>query len=104
MSLLPAIFLKLQNEILYKYAKQALTFLKTGEKKVIEYENLNFGEVVVGVSDTLCKYYLTPYLDKFNKKYPNIKIRIKCHNTPETVQLLKSNYTSCKRRQFKAIY
>src|SRR5690606_15488496 len=50
---------------------------------------LNFGEVVVGVSDTLCKYYLTPYLNKFNNKYPNIKIHIKCHNTPETVKLLK---------------
>lgn len=78
-----------QGEILYKYAKQALTFLRTGEKKVSEYENLNYGEVIVGVSDTLCKYYLTPYLDKFNNKYPNIRIQIKCHNTPETVKLLK---------------
>lgn len=77
------------HEILYKYAKQALAFLRTGEKKVSEYENLNYGEVIVGVSDTLCKYYLTPYLDKFNSKYPNIRIQIKCHNTPETVKLLK---------------
>lgn len=78
-----------QGEILYKYAKQAITFLKVGEKKVSEYENLNYGEVVVGVSDTLCKYYLTPYLNTFNNKYPNIRIHIKCHNTPETVKLLK---------------
>jgi len=78
-----------QGEILYKYAKQALTFLRTGEKKVYEYENLNYGEIIVGVSDTLCKYYLTPYLGKFYDKYPNIKIQIKCHNTPETVKLLK---------------
>ena len=78
-----------QGEILYKYAKQALTFIRTGEKKVSEYENLNYGEVIVGVSDTLCKYYLTPYLEKFNNKYPNIRIQIKCHNTPEKVKLLK---------------
>lgn len=78
-----------QGEILHKYAKQALTLLRAGEKKVSEYENLNYGEIVVGVSDTLCKYYLTPYLNIFNNKYPNIKIHIKCHNTPETVKLLK---------------
>ena len=78
-----------QGEILYKYAKQALSFLRTGEKKVSEYENLNYGEVIVGISDTLCKYYLTYYLDIFNNKYPKIKIHIKCHNTPETVKLLK---------------
>lgn len=78
-----------QGEILYKYAKQALSFLRTGEKKVSEYENLNYGEVIVGISDTLCKYYLTYYLDIFNNKYPNIKIHIKCHNTPETMKLLK---------------
>lgn len=78
-----------QGEILYKYARQALTFLKNGEKKVSEYESLNYGEIIVGVSDTLCRYYLTPYLDRFNNKYPNIKIQIKCYNTPETVKLLK---------------
>lgn len=78
-----------QGEILYKYAKQALASLRTGEKKVSEYENLSYGDVIVGVSDTLCKYYLTPYLDIFNNKYSNIKIHIKCHNTPETVKLLK---------------
>ena len=78
-----------QGEILFKYAKQALTSLKLGEKKVSEYENLDFGEIIVGVSDTLCKYYLTPFLGIFNNKYPNIKIQIRCHNTPETVKLLK---------------
>lgn len=78
-----------QGEILYKYARQAISSLRVGEKKVSEYENLNYGEVVVGVSDTLCKYYLTPYLNTFNNKYPNIRIHIKCQNTPETVKLLK---------------
>jgi LysR family cyn operon transcriptional activator len=80
-----------QGEILYKYAKQALTFLRIGEKKVYEYENLNYGEVVVGVSDTLCKFFLTPYLGEFNNKYPNIRIQIRCHNTPETIKLLKDS-------------
>ena len=78
-----------QWEILYKYTKQVLTILRIGEKKVAEYKNLNYGEVVVGVSDTLCKYYLTPFLDEFNNKYPNIRIQIRCHNTPETIRLLK---------------
>lgn len=78
-----------QGEILYKYAGQALKLLKAGEKKVAEYENLNYGDVTVGVSDTLCKYYLTPYLTDFNTRYPNVKIHIKCQNTPETLKLLK---------------
>lgn len=78
-----------QGEILYRFARQAITLLKTGEKKISEYENLESGEVIVGVSDTLCKYYLTPYLNEFNSRHPNIRIQIRCYNTPETVKLLK---------------
>lgn len=80
------------GEILYKYADQALSLIKTGEKKIREYENLEYGEIVVGVSDTLCKYYLTPFLNSFNNKYPNIRIQVRCHNTPETVKLLKEGH------------
>lgn len=51
--------------------------------------NLNSGEIHIGASDTLCKYYLLPFLEQFHEQFPNIRIHITNRTTPETLTLLK---------------
>lgn len=79
-----------EGEILYQYIGQAFNFISAAEKKINDVKNLYSGEVRIGVSDTLCKHYLVPYLKMFNTLHPAIKIRVICPTTPGIIQLLKS--------------
>ena len=79
-----------EGEILYTYISQAFNFITTAEKKISGVRNLSSGEIRIGVSDTLCKYYLVPYLKLFNTFYPAIRIHVTCPNTPGIISLLKA--------------
>lgn len=79
-----------EGEILYQYVKQAFNFLWTAEKKINDIKNLLSGEVRIGVSDTLCKHYLVPYLKLFNTLHPAININVICPTTPGIISLLKA--------------
>lgn len=65
-----------EGELLYSHISQAFNFIKTAENKLSEIQLLDAGEIRVGASDTVCKYYLLPYLEKFTHLYPKIKIRV----------------------------
>lgn len=78
-----------EGKILYKYIEQAYNFIMTAENKFLEMQNLMNGEIKIGASDTLCKYYLLPYLSQFHSDYPNIKIQVTNRITQETISLLK---------------
>ena len=79
-----------EGELLYQFIDQAFSFISTAEKKISDLKNLISGEVRVGVSDTLCKHYLVPFLKLFNTLHPSIKIRVICPTTPGIIQLLKA--------------
>jgi len=79
-----------EGEVLYHYLDQAFGFISTAEKKINDMKNLLSGEVRIGVSDTICKYYLVPYLKLFNTFFPHIKIQVLCQTTPGIIKLLKS--------------
>lgn len=78
-----------EGEILYKYIEQAFSFIEAGENKLRDVRNLLVGEIRIGVSDTICKYYLIPYLKLFKTLHPGIKIHVICPTTPGTIELLK---------------
>lgn len=64
-----------EGEWLYRHVQQAYNLLKIAEAKMDEIQNLQAGEVRIGASDTVCRYFLLPYLQQFNQKYPKVKIR-----------------------------
>ena len=60
----------------YKYIKQAIEFFENAESKFSELVNLETGKIRIGVSTTLTKEFLLPYLEEFHNLYPNIEIQI----------------------------
>lgn len=60
----------------YKYIKQAIEQINNAESKFSNLINLETGTIKIGVSTTLTKQFLLPYLEKFHKMYPKIKIQI----------------------------
>jgi len=84
------IILTPEGEHIFKYIEQANNFIVSAQIKFTEMQNLQSGEIRIGASDTLCKYYLLPYLETFHNKYPHIRIQITNRTTPETISLLES--------------
>ncbi len=83
------VLLTWEGELLFKHIEQAFNFIKTAEHKFLEMKNLNVGEIRIGVSDTICKYYLIPHLEKFYNQYPNIKIQVINRTSSQILELLK---------------
>ena len=67
--------------MLFRYIEQAFSFIEIGEKAIADMHNLQSGEINIGASDTLCKYYLSPHLEYFHATYPDIRIRISNRTT-----------------------
>ena len=78
-----------EGELLYSHVKSAFETLSLGEEKLRRSITLGVGHLSIGVSSTLCKYILLPYLKDFIKKYPHINISIACHSTNQTLALLE---------------
>ena len=78
-----------EGELLYAHVKSAFEVLTLGEDKLRRSIALGMGHLTIGVSSTLCKYILLPYLKDFIKKYPHINISIACHSTNHTLKLLE---------------
>lgn len=78
-----------EGELLYGHVKTAFETLSQGEEKLRRSIQLGIGHLTIGVSSTLCKYLLLPYLKAFIKKYPHINISITCQSTNHTLKLLE---------------
>jgi DNA-binding transcriptional LysR family regulator len=84
------IILTTEGEVFFRYIKQAYNLIMTAEHKFAEMQNLLNGEIKIGASDTLCRYYLIPHLEKFHRTYPEIRIQVTNRTTSEIVYQLKS--------------
>ena len=80
-----------EGEILYEYVEKAFYSLHMGESRIRKINELGIGHLNIGVSTTLCKYVLLPYLQEFMELYPHIKISIQCQSSNKTLQLLREN-------------
>jgi DNA-binding transcriptional LysR family regulator len=78
-----------EGEVLFQHIEKAFNLISSGEKKITEFKNLQTGEVRIAASDTLCKYYLVPYLKLFKTYYPGINVIVTCPTSPQTVKLIK---------------
>lgn len=61
---------------IYHYIKQGLDSFSNAEAVFSNLKELNNGHLRIGISTTLAKIFLMPYLEKFHKMYPNIIISL----------------------------
>ena len=82
-----------EGETLLRHIEPAMNLIKRGEAQIMEASNLGGGQLRIGASDTICRYYLVPFLNKFHKTYPdfhqmcgssgNGTVRPDCHQLSE---------------------
>ena len=80
-----------EGQLLYGHVKEAFETLNLGEDKLRRSIELGVGHLQIGVSSTLCKHMLLPYLKEFIRRNPHISISISCQSTNETLRLLDEN-------------
>ncbi|MGL5435569.1 MAG: LysR family transcriptional regulator [Lachnospiraceae bacterium] len=79
-----------EGEILLKHIEPAMNLIKQGENQLLEANTLNGGQLRIGASDTICRYYLVPYLKEFHRQYPNVHIKVTNQTSIECAKLLES--------------
>ena len=77
--------------MLYEQTNAAFKHLKQAEDTIKKNKKLGTGSLKIGVSTTLCKYVLMPYLEKFIKLHPHVKISISCQSTYQTLNLIQNH-------------
>jgi DNA-binding transcriptional LysR family regulator len=81
--------LTFEGELLFKHIEQAYNFINTAESKLLESQNLETGEIRIGVSDTICKYYLIDPIGDFIQKHPKVKIQVINRTSHQIQDILK---------------
>ena len=80
-----------EGKLLYEHVSEAFETLTMVEEKLKRSIELGVGHLKIGVSSTLCKYLLLPYLKEFIRQNPHISISISCQSTNDTLKLLEDN-------------
>lgn len=80
-----------EGKLLFQYIHQAMDSISSAEALLHRSSQLGMGHLRIGVSTTLCKYLLMPYLHQFVLRYPHIRISINCQSSLHTIQLLEEH-------------
>lgn len=78
-----------EGEILYEQVRNAFQSIRTGEEQIKKINELGVTNLSIGVSTTLCKYVLLPFLQEFVHDNPHTKVSISCQSSFETITALE---------------
>ena len=78
-----------EGEILFEHTREAFDALDRGEMELKRIQEFDIGHLRIGVSNTLCKYILLPYLKTFIDQYPHMKVTIESQATAQTLARLE---------------
>ncbi len=79
-----------EGEILFKHIEPAMNLIHKGETQLLEANTLNGGQLRIAASDTICRYFLVPYLNKFHKLYPNVHIKVTNSTSIDCARILEN--------------
>ncbi len=79
-----------EGKLLYRQVSTAFQAISRGEEQLRQNLELGVGQLSIGVSTTLCRYMLLPYLQAFICENPRVKLSIYCQSSLETIAGLES--------------
>jgi DNA-binding transcriptional LysR family regulator len=77
------------GELLLKHIEPAMNLIRRGETQLVDSQTLGLGQLHIGASDTICRYFLVPYLKEFHQKFPNVPIKVTNATSLNCVDLLE---------------
>ena len=79
-----------EGELLLKHVEPAINLISRGENQLCA-DPKSGVQLRIGASDTICRYYLVPFLNNFHKQYPNIHIKVTNGTSLQCAKLLERN-------------
>ncbi len=79
-----------EGELLLKHIEPAINLISRGENQLCADPKSGI-QLRIGASDTICRYYLVPYLNQFHHMYPNIHIKVTNGTSLQCAKLLERN-------------
>lgn len=79
-----------EGELLLKHIEPAINLISRGENQLCA-DPQSGVQLRIGASDTICRYYLVPYLNNFHNKYPHIHIKVTNGTSIQCAKLLERN-------------
>lgn len=76
------------GETLLKHVEPAVNLLQKGETQLLDANALGLGQLHIGASDTICRYFLIPYLKAFHIQFPDVPIKVTNATSLGCVELL----------------
>lgn len=77
------------GELLLQHVEPAMHLIMRGEEQMQSVNDTNLGQLHIAASDTICRYFLVPYIQKFHEKFPDVPIRITNAASKSCVNLLE---------------
>lgn len=77
-----------EGELLLEHVKPALLMLDEGEA-LLSGDNMLKGQLRIGASDTICRYFLIEYFRRFHQSYPDVRIKVTNSTSIGCVELLE---------------
>ncbi len=78
-----------EGEILLRHVEPAMNLIKRGEAQIAD-SIAGGGQIRIGASDTICRYFLVPYLKRFHREFPNVHIKVTNQTSIRCVDLLEN--------------
>lgn len=79
-----------EGKLFNDYCYNSIKVLDEGIKKIASFSSLDEGYLNIGSSSTIIRKLILPFIEKFNKKYPKIKLSITDANSDKIQAYLKN--------------
>lgn len=79
-----------EGEILLKHIEPAINLIIRGENQLCA-DPESGTQLRIAASDTICRYYLVPYLRMFHEEFPNIHIKVRNGTSVQCAKMLERN-------------
>ena len=78
-----------EGEILMRHIEPAMNLIQKGEVQLLDAASTG-GQIRIGASDTICRYFLIPYLERFHKTFPGAHIKVVNQTSMKCAELLRN--------------
>lgn len=76
------------GQTLLKHVEPAIHLLEKGESQILDANALGLGQLHIAASDTICRYFLLPYIQQFHMQFPDVPIKVTNATSLRCVELL----------------
>ncbi len=78
-----------EGTILFQKVENALQIIEQGETLLAQLHHLESGSLIIAAGDTITTHYLLPYLEKFHRLYPGVRIEVANSYSSRMLQFVK---------------